>query len=490
MDAVCVDATRLSRLHFGLAQLGDARRSKRLVKTAELIFKSPFGSLPTKLPAWKDLMGLYRLLNAEQVTHQAIIGPHCRWVREQMQQCDDVVLLVHDTTELEFTSHKKVSRELSQLGNGLGRGFLCHNTLAIKAGGEVIGLVSQILHLRRQVPRGESSRQKKEHADRESLLWQRGCEQTASSAGKLHVDVCDRGADSFEFLEYEHSHGRRYVIRSCRDRQLNNDDHDLGIESDQHLGSDYHLGSDRIHQKLHGFARDLPRQFTREVQVAASTTKGTKARLATVAIGYSPLILQAPAQPRGHCQLQSIATWVIHVQEIHPPAEAQGLEWVLLSNLPIENNDQAAQRVDWYSRRPMIEDFHKGQKTGLGIELPQFESKAKLEPMIGLLSVIAAVLLQLRSIARSEESQHIPAKQMMPDLWVKIVAASAYRFKAKPSRDWQDLSINEFFIGIAKLGGFLARKHDGSPGWQTLWRGWQKLHQLINGAQMVIEKCV
>ncbi|HSX13108.1 MAG TPA: IS4 family transposase, partial [Chlamydiales bacterium] len=28
---------------------------------------------------------------------------------------------------------------------------------------------------------------------------------------------------------------------------------------------------------------------------------------------------------------------------------------------------------------------------------------------------------------------------------------------------------------VAKLGGFLGRKSDGEPGWQTLWKGWVNL---------------
>ena len=86
MEADGRDWTHLSQVHFGAAALGDARRSRRLVKTAELIFKSPAGSLPDKLPEWADLMGLYRLASAAQVTHQAVIEPHRQWTLQQMRQ--------------------------------------------------------------------------------------------------------------------------------------------------------------------------------------------------------------------------------------------------------------------------------------------------------------------------------------------------------------------------------------------------------------------
>ncbi|MBE0540283.1 MAG: hypothetical protein IH623_25925, partial [Verrucomicrobia bacterium] len=33
------------------------------------------------------------------------------------------------------------------------------------------------------------------------------------------------------------------------------------------------------------------------------------------------------------------------------------------------------------------------------------------------------------------------------------------------------------------LGGFLGRKGDGLPGWQTIWRGWQRLMWMAEGVE-------
>ncbi|MFN9640676.1 MAG: IS4 family transposase [Pirellula sp.] len=46
------------------------------------------------------------------------------------------------------------------------------------------------------------------------------------------------------------------------------------------------------------------------------------------------------------------------------------------------------------------------------------------------------------------------------------------------------LTVYEFFRQLAMLGGFLCRKHDGEPGWQTIWRGYQTLHQTMIGIQL------
>ena len=471
MEAVGHDWNRLSQVHFGDADLGDVRRSRRLVKTAELIFKSPVGSLPDKLPKWADLMGAYRLLNAPQVTHQSVIEPHRRWTLEQMRQASGVVLLLHDTTELDYTDHRKVAGQLGQIGNGGGRGYLCHNTLAVTPDKQVMGLAGQILRQRRRVPKGESAKQKREHPDRESRLWADGCEQVGPApAGALWVDICDRGSDSFEFVEFEHAHSRHYVIRSAKDRRLDGEDH---------------LGLDRIHRTLHDYARNLPVLGTRQVQLGASTKKGSKARTATVSLAGGPVTLAMPTQPRGQCTKASLDTWVIHVAEIDPPADASPVHWVLLSNVEAQTLEQVSERVDWYSCRPIIEDYHKGMKSGVGIELPQLESADRLEPVIGLLSVVSAVLLQLRHAARQPQAAHTPATEAVPRLWMLLVASQAYQ---TPHRE---LSVQEFFVGVARLGGHLARKNDGPPGWLTLWRGWRKLHLLIEGAQAAMAgKCV
>ncbi len=484
MDVVCLSEQMifgpevvrrdLSRTHFGEACLGDRRRVERLVKTANRIFEHPGGSLPQKMRNHAELMGLYRLVDRPEVTHAAVIEPHVQRTRRLMRACTGVVLIIHDTTELDYTTRTGL-KKTGPLGNGSQRGYLCHNSLAVTPQRQVIGLAQQSLAFRREVPEEETAQQKREHPQRESRLWMRGCQAIgAAPEGSMWVDLADRGADTFEFLDYEHRSGRHYVVRSAKDRCLEGEDH---------------IGSDRVHQKLHEYVRDLPELGQRTVRVNAEVgkkkgissrskvAKKRKEREARVRVAAGLVQIQVPHFARGECQQESLDLWVVHVLELDPPAGEEALEWILLTNVPADTFEQACQRVDWYCCRPMVEELHKGMKTGCGIENPQFELEERLEPVIGLLSVVATVLLQLRQAGRDPRAGAMLATLLVPLLWVQVLSAWRYREVR------EEMSVLDFCMALARLGGHQNRKGDGSPGWLTLWRGWCELQGMIRGVE-------
>jgi len=471
MDVVVGKRLSFGQLHFGSARLGDARRTRRLVKIADRIMGHPGGSLPQKMSGWAELMALYRLVEADPVTHDAVLQTHCRRTQELAGQAGGgVILRLHDTTELDYTHVPALHDQLGPVGDGHGRGYLCHNVLAVTPGRRVLGLCAQLLHKRREVPAGETGPQKRAHPRRESLLWLKGLDAAGGppSTGRW-VDVADRGADTFEFLAHLHRRGCRYVIRCARERALAGDDH---------------VAVDRIHAHLLAYTRDLPTLGTRTVEVKRQQKTRRKpprkAREATVRIAAGPVTLAPPHWACGdYAPAEPLALWVTHVLELNPPAGETALEWILLSNVPTESFAAACERVDWYGCRPMVEELHKGMKTGCGIELMQFEHADRLEPLIAVLSVVAAVLLQLRQAARRADAGTTPATTLLPALFVQVLSGWRYADPRRPT------SVLEFTMALARLGGHLNRKGDGFPGWLTLWRGWEALRMMVMGAQAI-----
>ncbi len=126
--------------HFSAAQLGDQRRTKRLVALGNELAKHPGGTLPDKLKNPAELRALYRLMDTDRVTHASVLEPHMTHTVKRMRAYAGTVLILHDTTELDYTGLKSLAGALGQIGNGSHRGYLCHNGLAVAAESrEVLG---------------------------------------------------------------------------------------------------------------------------------------------------------------------------------------------------------------------------------------------------------------------------------------------------------------------------------------------------------------
>ena len=458
-----METPSFGELHFGQAELGDVRRTRRLVGLANQAHRHPGGTLPDKLKDPNGLKAMYRLMNNDAVTHAAVLRPHCLHTLEQMRAHEGAVLILHDGTELDYTGLTSLADELGQIGNGSGRGYQCHNSLAVAAGTrEVLGLTSQILFCRPHVPKGESKDQSRRRSNRESRLWTQASQAIpVAPAGRLWVDIADRGADTLEFLDFEEASGKKYVVRSQHNRRVL-----VG-----HTGE-----TERV--KLHDWMRSLPSAGKRTVEVPARA--GQRARTATVGVAWAAVRILSPVQPRGEHRREPLAVWGVRVWELDPPADvSEPLEWILLTNVAVETLEDASERIDWYADRWIIEEYHKAMKTGCSIEEMQFTTQARLQPAIAFISVLATMLLELRDASRRSDARERPARELFADVY--IIVLSHWRYKGRR----RDLTVHEFFYALARLGGHQNRKHDHPPGWLILWRGWMQLQAMVDGALAV-----
>jgi hypothetical protein len=452
---------------FAHARLGDQRRTQRLVKLTDQLCRHPGGSLPEKLRSPKDLKALYRLCDCDDVTHQSLMDSVRPAVLTEIDQYNDTVLILHDATELDYTSHKSLTAQLGQIGNGRGRGLLCHNSLAVKAGSrEVVGLVNQILHRRVQAPKKETLPQRRARQSRESRLWLRG---TANLPADWRlVDVADQGADTFEFLEHEVHSGRRFVIRSHHARKSS-------------AGHEASAASSTVH----AYARTLQAIGGRSIDVAFQPGKGRRperpARRARLLISAAAVLVHPPHAKHGEHGREALAMWVVRVWEPHPPKGAEPIEWFLLTNEPVNSLADADRVIGWYQTRWVVEEYHKAMKTGCQIEELQFTDTARLEPMIALLSTIATTLLNLRAASELPDAKTRPAQTLVDLAYVEVL--SAWRYD-----EVRDLTVHEFFFALARLGGHQNRPSDKRPGWLVLWRGWTTLQAMLQGVEAIKRK--
>ena len=76
---------------------------------------------------------------------------------------------------------------------------------------------------------------------------------------------------------------------------------------------------------------------------------------------------------------------------------------------------------------------------------------------------LAVRLVNTQWLARNRPDEPVEAESFGATA-LKILSA----LYEPPKGGWTNRSV---LIAVARLGGFLARKHDGLPGWQTIWRG-------------------
>ena len=453
------DISVWATLMFGTCDLGDARRTKRLVTVAEKIAAHPSASFPNQMDTWGDLKAVYRLLDADDVTFTAVATPHWQHTRAQAKRR---TLVICDTTELDFGCKRRI-KGAGPTGNGSGRGLLLHNALMVDAATKsILGVAGQAIHYRPEEPKSKKKETRTESLarKRESDLWGQVIDNVGVPGDDVeYVYVCDRGADNFEVLVHLQQQKSQWIIRARVLSRL------VRTMDDQSMP----LSEFMDHMDLRG---------TYELHLRARPDQ--PARIAKIEVSSGRVLMPLPKHKSPWLKAQApqpIAMNVVRVREVDAPEGVEPIEWVLYTTLPCETFDQVWTVIEYYEARWLVEEFHKALKSGTSVKKRQLKDMARLEPMVAMMSVVAVRLLQLKTLANSEPQR--PARTVVPPLWLRMLKAAR-----KNLHRVHDLTIYEFYREVAKLGGFLGRKSDGEPGWITIWRGWEKLNTLVKGAEL------
>jgi len=426
----------------------------------------PDGSTPDQTENWADLKATYRFFDNHRVSHQALLKPHFTRTRDFLATQGGTVLLVSDTTEVDFGDHRKTTG-LSPTGNGSGRGFFLHTSLAVdRRTGQAVGMVAQELFHRQAAPAGATRTERLARA-RESEVWGRVIQDVGmASEGTVYRHVFDRGADNYEIFCHLIEKECEWVVRAAQTHRL--------VETSD--GRRVALSQALAQQAVCG---------TREVQIKAQ--KNQRARTAHVEMRSVRIVMPRPGtvspwvRENGITQIEMSA---VQLLEPNPPKGCQALNWILLTSDQVKVPDQACQVIADYEKRPVVEELHKAAKTGCRMEFRQYRSSARLERVTAVQCVIAVRLLQLRAHARL--TPHRPAIEVVPEQWVRIVSGIRHGGKF---RDPTGMSVRDFYRSLAQLGGFVGRKSDGEPGWITLWRGFEKLQLILRGLNYYHSTC-
>ena len=287
---------------------------------------------------------------------------------------------------------------------------------------------------------------------RESKIWEEASQRSFIKNSKTKIiEVMDREGDVFDIMQNCLSLNHDFLIRAKNDRILN----------------------DLSKNKLFEFIKTIkPQGF---VKLDIRKRHKQIHRKALLDVSFSNVKILGPKNRKN----EDIACNVVYVIEKNPPKTQEPLEWILLTSVTVNSFEDACQIIKWYKCRWIIEEYHKAIKSGCKVEEKQLKTGERLENFLGIANIVALRIMKLRDYARN--TPLISAKEVIEPLKVEILIR--YNDIKK-----EDITIYEYYREVAKIGGFLGRKSDGEPGWQTLWAGETELSMLVIGAKIALGK--
>ena len=445
-------------------ELGDARLNRRLGAILAAIGERPGKSLPTAFQDWANTKAAYRFFANESVSEDKILEGHFAASAQRIKATDGPILILQDTTEFSFKRAAPEKIGFTKISTGSkgkdGRhqkhkvcGLLMHASLAITPEGLPLGLTAAKFWSRAQF-KGCNALKRKINPTRvpidqkESIRWLDNLRLSTDLVGAPErcIHIGDRESDIFELFCLAQDMGTNFLVRSCVNR----------------LADDGATTISRVMASL---------QSGGTQEIAFRDAKG-KARKAVLTVKFTTMTVRPPIGKQKKYQHHELQ--IIYAEELNPPTDRPEVFWKLITNLPVENHEDAIHKLGWYARRWSIETFFKTLKTGCRIEDVRLTTADRLANYIALCCVVAWRISWLTILAR-QTPQGPPEAVFTHTERILLERAMAQRCQNAT----RDLAF--YMTAVARLGGYLDRKSDPPPGTTVIWRGFSRLSDLDEG---------
>lgn len=458
---------------FKDANLGDKRRVNRAIKVAKQTdFKYGKSGASALLTGHGELKAVSRLLNAQEVTPKTL-------TEEFMNiNCSNIsashVLLVEDTSELNFAWRKNLIEGLGPTGNPGGQGFFIHPAIIVEPKtGEVQGLAGLNVIVREigQNTTDDGQHKNKDISKKESYRWlevpREGIERIPAKIQK--TIVADREADIYD-LFLAHQRGQlgensELLVRASRNRKI--------------------TGSTK--QYLYEEIDSWNSQGTHLVKIEKS--KKQSDREAVCDIKFGKVSFNIPNSQKGRKGKDEINNlYIIEIKEQNEEKIDQLLHWRLITSWPVRNIDEAIEKIEWYRKRWLIEELFRILKSGYKVESVRFDSGKALINWCAMRLLMAIKLMYLLSHRNDEENDS--ASNILSRVELKILEFYERELISPNSKIYRPSKFTTAWASllIAIMGGYQALPSAKPFGQTTLWRGLAKLEEATKGYKAALDK--
>lgn len=445
-----------AQTEWGTVDLGDRRLTRRLVEYGRARFARPTANLPEACGSRAAVRAAYRLLQHERANLPQFLAAH-REATLSRAANEAVVLAIQDTTSLNYTTHQATEGlgPIASTGADATLGLEVHSLMVANLAGTPLGLLDIQAWARDPEAYGQSEqRSERPTKHKESQKWLNGYAAADAAAQRLDrtqvVVVGDREADVFDLFRAAEAGHAQLLVRATQPRRI--------LDADGKVEG--HLW-DRVRQE--------PVAAVMEVKVPRRGDR--RARVAHVELRYREVEICQPKKRGGKkTSVRVFAVAATEASDTAPDGEAEPIEWLLLTTLPVSSAEQAAEKVRWYTLRWLIEVYHRTLKSGCNVENRQAKRAATLEAALAVDAVVAWRVMWLTKLGR--ETPDVPCSIFFEQEEWQALHCFATRTPTPPA---EPPSLRDAVRMIATLGGFLGRKSDGEPGTETIWRGLERL---------------
>ncbi|WP_445360130.1 IS4 family transposase [Microbulbifer sp. EKSA005] len=439
--------------------MGDTRLNKRLSNILSNLSSDPKGSIPCANKSWAETFAAYRFIENDKVSFDSIMSGHKSATLERIK-VQPVVLIPQDTTFLNFATDLE-SKEMGTLRRKETNQQLLHTSIAITPSRDNLGIIEGSMW-QRDKESSANSRYTKSIQDKESRRWldhyESACEIQEHCPETTIVSIADREGDIHEWFQLaeDQNEQRRasYIVRAKANRSLEIEGEDTTL-----------LWDYMTKQKSIG-----------KYSVGIPKRNGEPEREAKVSVSIAEVRLQGKGKSK-----RPLSLYAVFAKELSPPEGEKGIEWMLLTDLAVEDFKQARIIIEWYRSRWEIETYFRVVKGGCQIESNRFRTEQRMLNCIAIYMIIGWRLHSMTTRART-----------LPDTsCTKVYSEKEWRMiwimQAKTSPPNEAPSMRDITRMLAGLGGFLGRSGDGEPGVKTVWQGYTKLLHYMEAAEALNE---
>jgi hypothetical protein len=466
------------------ADFNDERLDRRLQLIVDRLSCKPSLKFNAACRGGAEVKAAYRFVNNPAVSAAKVLAPHRDATLQRIASCP-VVILSEDTSEADLTRPNERIEGGGPLNDANRLGFHFHNLLALTDQRLPLGTLSAKIWARDPqlfaLPADHKAAQRKSKPiqDKESYRWLEGYRQACATATACPqtqvVIVSDSESDIYEVIaegQQPAAAGQRqadWILRACQDRAviLNQ-----AAESDKAKGAALlfaQVAATPVLQRLTiKVSKRQPQSHDKRKRKQARS-----ARQAVVTVQAATVTLRGPQRPGG--KLPDVSCNAVLVREVQPPEGEPAIEWLLLTNLPIDTVERVLQVVQYYCCRWQIEIYFRVLKSGCRVESSQLETAEAFQAYLALCMIVAWRVLYLMMLGR--ECPTMAADAVLEAEEWQAVYAVVKGEEPPPVAP----PLGEMVQMIASLGGYLGRPSDGPPGPKAMWVGLQRMTDLALG---------